>query len=198
MIVERLIKTKKNIYTIYVEGKAYFLEEDIILKYHLVKGEDVSKEILDKALEENDFSVYYHQAVQYALEYNKSERDVLQYLLKKGAKEDKAFEIIEKLKENKILNDSKLASRMIEYYIRKYNGRLLIEHKLLEQGFSKVDIELAIENMDMEYYYECLNALYNKVKDKYKNDLRKKDKIKRYLLGRGYTYNDIERIDMME
>lgn len=197
MIVGRLVKNKNNTYSISVEDKVYQMDEEIILQYRLVEGKEITPEILQEAISENDIATFYRQAFRYCLTYGKSEKEVYLYLKNKGLTDENSFSIIEKLKKANAISDEKLAKELVDSYIRKGNGRLLVEHKLIEHKFSKEIINSSLDSIDMDIYLEGLQRLYSKTKQKYskENEYIQKMKTKKYLLSRGYTYEDIENIE---
>ncbi len=196
MIVKKLVK-KNNIYYVSIDDKVYPMDEEVIVKYRLVQGKEISENILEEALQKNDIASFYNKALNYAIQYGKSQQEVYDYLFAKGLKSKEITEIIKELNRVKVLDDERLISSMTDSLVRKCNGKLLIERKLKEHKFSPDLITKALEEMDKQLYLEALNRLYDKIKDKYKDEpYVKKMKIKRYLLTRGYTYEDIGHIPM--
>lgn len=197
MIIDKLIKNKDASYTIIVGGESFVLHEEIILRYRLVQGKEITRELLLKAKLENQTADHYAKALIYTLRYGKSQAGVYDYLKAKGLAEKEIENIIERLKQVKAIRDETLILSVTDSLVRKGNGRLLIERKLYEQKFPAELISEALQKMDLEEYFGALHKMYEKAKGRYKDEpLRKKIKIQRYLLSRGYTFDDIGNLDL--
>lgn len=197
MIVNDLKKYKNNDYLVIIDNNEYILDEEIILEYRLVKNKEIENSFLSEILEKNNISKLYKRALDYCLKYNKNKAQIYDYLIDKGANNVEAAYIIEKLISIKAINDNSLVNNLVSYLIKKGNGKLLIEKKLYEKQFSKDLIDDTLNNIDYDEYLNQLNNLYLKIKDKYidDNSYIRINKIKKYLLSRGYTYSDINMIE---
>ena len=193
MIVEKVLKTKKGLYQITIDNKNYLFSEDTVVQFHLIEGHKTTQKEIDLAIKSEDVSSLFHKAVAYALKYGASEMRVRDYLKRKEVPYPTMDSIINRMKEDKILNDLELIDSLIESYAKKGNGRNLIKEKLYQKGFKKEDIEDRLSYMDMNTYKNGLIKLFSKVEHRYdKYDLPiRKEKLKAYLLSRGYTYSEI-------
>jgi len=170
MIVRSLQKNKNNSYTATIDDRDYIFIEETILKYRLVENKEISKDDLDSAIEYNELMEFYSKALAYQIKYQKTESELYKYLFAKGISDNSINKIIDKLKEIKVLNDSKLIISYVDSLIRKYNGIHMIKQKLYQHGFERDLINDAINNIDYDLYYEYLNIIFNKTKNKYKDD----------------------------
>lgn len=194
MIVKSLKRIgKTNKYNVIIDDITYKFNENIIVNYRLVKGKEVTEDILFKAIKENDYDTLYLKAERYVITYNKSEKEIRRYLKNKDANPNDIENIILKLRKNKLIDDSSLIIDLINSLIKKYNGIKMIESKLYQKGFDEALIKKTIFEIDYDLYCNCLNILYNKIRNKYDkyDDYTRINKIKSYLLQRGYTYSDI-------
>lgn len=197
MIVDKLIKNTDTSYTVIVGEESYEFNEETILRYRLVQGKEITRETLLRAKLENQTADYYGKALIYALRYGKSQAAVYDYLRAKGLPDTEIENIIERLKDVKAIRDETLILSLTDTLSRKGNGRLLIERKLTEQKFPEALISKALQGMDSEEYYRGMRQAYEKAKRRYNDEpLRKKIKIQKYLLSRGYTFDDIGKLDM--
>ena len=180
-------------YNVIIDDITYKFNENIIVNYRLVKGKEVTEDILLKAIKENDYDTLYLKAERYVITYNKSEKEIRRYLKNKDANPNDIENIIIKLRKNKLIDDSSLIIDLINSLIKKYNGIKMIESKLYQKGFDEVLIKKTLSEIDYDLYCNCLNILYNKIRNKYDkyDDYTRINKIKSYLLQRGYTYSDI-------
>ena len=193
MIVKNLKKLANNKYNVTIDNDTYKFNENIVVKYRLVKGKEIDDKILKEALEANDYDSIYLKTEKYVINYRKSEKEVINYLRKKEIDEKYISKIIKKLKDNKLIDDSSLVDAMVYSLIKKSNGKKLIEQKLFMHGLDNELIDKAIKNIDMNEYYNYLSKLYEKIKHKYDkyDDYIRINKIKNYLLQKGYTFEDI-------
>lgn len=198
MVIQDLKKTKDK-YVILIDNQEYHFNEETILKYRLVKGKNIADSILSDAIIYDEIMTHYSKALSYALKYQRTQRQMYDYLSGKNLSNHAIAEIIDKLVSVDAINDRKLIVGIIDSLIRKSNGILLIEHKLYEHKFSKELIDESLKKIDYNLYLQYLTKLFDKTKDKYKdNDMYIKNiKIKKYLLSRGYTYSDIDNISKL-
>ena len=152
---------KPHKYNVVVGTISYIFDEEIIIEYNLYSGKEIDKEVLNKAISENDVQDYYDKALKYALKYAKSAGETLFYLTdNKGLDYESSLKIINKLKERKILNDEVLIKQVLYSLTASSNGKLMIREKLKNKKFDFLLIEEAIKNIDYDLYYEALNKLY--------------------------------------
>lgn len=195
MIIKNLKKSKKK-YIVTIENDDYTFNENIVVKYRLVKGKEITEETLKEAISENDYDTIYLKTEKYAITYRKSEKEIVRYLKNKSCDNKTIQKIISKLRSLKLIDDSSLVIDLANSLVKKYNGKKMIEAKLIQKGFNDELIKTAIDNIDYDTYIKALEKLYLKVKDKYNkyDDYIRINKIKSYLVSRGYTYNDIANI----
>ncbi len=197
MIVNDL-KAYKNYYLVIIDNKEYKFSEDTIVNFRLVKGKELSKDTLKKALQSEDLNYFYNKALQYQIRYMKGRAEIFNYLISKGVSINNANIILNKLEDTKILDDKMVASSLTRSYIKDKNGILLIKEKLKDKGFKNEIIEEVLNEIDYDSYFDSLNNLYNKIKNKYDkfDDYIRVNKIKAYLLSRGYTFSDISELNI--
>ncbi len=196
MIVNSLEKEKK-LYKVTIDNKDYLFDEEIIVKYRLVKGKELEDDLIDKIIYDNNLIIYYKKALDYSLKYNKNSAAIYDYLAKFDLKNNEIADIISKLKEIKIIDDEKLILNTLDTLVRKGNGKLLIINKLYNLKYNEKLIDFAITKINYDDYFKALKKLYDKALIKYQdelNDFVKESKIKRYLYQRGYSLDDIESV----
>ena len=195
LIVDDLKKDSKGLYKVTLSNKeTYKFSEDVVVNYRLVKGKEISFDILNKAINDENLAKWYNKAVDYSIKYNKGSSEIRNYLKNKEVSENDIEYIINRLIEKKIVNDNKILDSIVSSLVKSSNGKLLIRNKLLQKGYSKELIENALDNIDDDFYFSELNKIYNKIKSKYNkyDDIVRIHKIKSYLYQRGYSYNEID------
>lgn len=190
-------KDNSSLYIVIINEKKYLLDEEVVLKYRLFKNSIVEDDIINEIIEYNDYINYYNKALDYSIKYNKPSKMIYNYLIDKGCSDEYSKKIIDELINKKILNDKLLCKNQIYYLINSFNGKLLIEKKLFEKGFDKIMYQELLNDLDYELYYSSLIKCVNKNKDKYKkyDKYKAKEKLKSYLIGRGYTFSDLDTIN---
>jgi len=200
MIIEDIKKIKnKKEYNVIINNNIYKFSENIIIEYNLYKNKEIDSNLLELCIKENNIDYYYNLALNYYYKYQKSSHEIKEYLSNKGLDSNNINLIINKLKDKKIINDDSIIDSLIYSLIRNYNGILMIKEKLKAKGFDYNLINNKLNEIDYELYYEYLNKLYLKIKDKYNkesNDYIRINKIKKYLYQRGYTQSDINEINI--
>lgn len=196
MIVKSLKKDKKN-YLVTIDDEDYLMDEEIIVKYRLVKGKELEDSLLDEILYENNLAIYYKKALNYSLKYNKNSAAIYDYLAKYELSNREIATIIDNLKKINVINDEKLILNAVDSLVRKGKGKLLIINKLYNLKYNEKLIDFAITKINYDDYFNALKKLYDKALDKYKDESDsyvKNMKIKRYLYQRGYSLDDINSI----
>ncbi len=198
MIIESISKDKKGKYLIKIGSSIYEFNEDIIVEFNLYKGKEIDDKLLYDAISSNSLNDYYNKALVYSTKYFKGSGEVIEYLKDKGLNENDSKAIVNKLTERRIINDEKIVESLIYSLSKSSNGRLLIKEKLLAKRFDSKLIDLKLNCMDLDIYFEGLNKLYEKNKHKYDKypDYVRIAKLKNYLYSRGYTSNDISNLDI--
>ncbi|MGM9971875.1 MAG: regulatory protein RecX [Anaeroplasmataceae bacterium] len=186
IIVKDLLKNKNGYTVIFINGTIINVSEDTVLKYRLVKGKEVDKDILNNLSSDESYFSCYNQALKYIGSSLKATSQVCDNLVKHGYSNDDINLTIEKLKENKIIDDKLYASEYVLYLSRQGYGIKMIEYKAANL---KLDIEEAIKNMDYDIYYEALDKLIKRQLKLYKDN--KLNRLKKYLLNRGYLMSEI-------
>ena len=199
MIVKNIKKVcNQNKYDILIDDNSYRLNEDIVVEYRLVKNKELDLKLLKEILSENDFNTIYLKTEKYVIKYSKTKNEVIKYLKNKDVSLNVINKIVDKLESKKLINDSSLIIDTIDYYIRHSYGILYIKEKLYQKGFNKELIDINIDNYDKKLYKDNLIKLYNKIKNNYQkyDSYTKKNKIKMYLLRRGYELDMILKLDL--
>lgn len=169
MKVEKLTKLKESTYEATIDGKAYTLDEEMVLKYRLFKGYEISSADLDACLEEHDFVVIKNKAYQYYLRYQKNSYEVLHYLLDREIPYEVANHAVTWLTQNQKLEEDKLAQAIAGALARNSNGPNMIRYKLKSRHFLEESIKKALDSLDEEDISLGKEKLTQKVKKRYKD-----------------------------
>lgn len=182
-VVKKLIPLKKDLYKVTINDETYELNIETVLKYRLV----VSKEVLDlnEILEADQMLSDYLKIKNYLIKYPKTIKEV------KNKYKDvlKLEDIIERLKEEHLLDDYRYAKSYLENLMYKNESKLVIKYKLKEKGIDEEIINelLALYVVDKDK----LKQTILKYKDSKNGDLNKTIS---HFLRKGYDYNLIKEL----
>lgn len=191
--ITKITKQKRSSdrYNIYLDNTyAFSVSEDIFVKFQLHKGKHLSPSILNKIKRADDFHRSYIQAIHYLSYRMRSEMEVRDYLKKKEIVDETIDAIIEKLYDEKLLDDLQFASMFITDRINHSNkGPIVIQKELLGKGVSQNKIDQALqqfsETKQLQKIRKWLEKEVNK-KSKYPFH-RRKEQLTKKLFQRGFT-----------
>ncbi len=115
----------------------------------------------------------------------KTEREIRDYLRRKGYLQDVCDYVVEKMKDYGFLNDEEYAKAFAEN-AKKREGKRMIALKLKRKGVSDEDIECTLENLTGEE--ESAKNVLNKYMRGKTADRETLSKAYRHLLSKGYDY----------
>lgn len=188
MIVEKLTKLKESTYEVAIDKKNYVLDEEMVLKYRLFKGYEISEGELKSCLAEHDFEMIKKKAYHYYLKYQKNGYEVLHYLLDKEIPFEMAKNACDWLLEHHKIDEAMLAKGVAGALARSSNGALMIRYKLKNRHFLEENITLALETLEDADIVLGKEKLIQRVEKRYKGLTKKEQeqKIKETLYRHGY------------
>lgn len=138
----------------------------------------------------------YNYAIKY-LKNIKTKKDVYDYLIRKGFSDEETSEVCDYIEEVGLVDDDLYVKFFVEDSFRiKNKGARKIVYELKQRGIDDDKIEEAIEvASDMEY--EALKEAYERKLEATKSETdpyKRKNKIIRFLISRGFDYSDIKDI----
>lgn len=189
----------KNRCSVYVDGRFYCgIKLEVAIKYHLKAGMHVEKSQLDEIQLETEKSQAVDKAMTHLSATMKTERQMRDFLVKKGYTEAVCDYVIEKLQYYKFIDDYAYCRAYVNSVSGK--GKRAIEADLFKRKASRDAIDEALsdftENEDDAY---SLLQKYMRGKEANKINLLKGYK---YLLSKGYGYDvaqsAVEKFDVEE
>ncbi len=172
---------------IYLDGTYYCsLRLETVVENRLKVGQEISTEKLDEIQISSLYTHALDKAMGILAKSSKTEKQVRDYLQKKGFTLSLRDKVIEKLKEYRFVNDELYAENYVECYKSK-KGKYLIERELKLKGCGEEVIKKALENVeeDMDSAYE-IAVKFLKGKERDKKNL---SSVYRKLLSKGYGYD---------
>lgn len=117
------------------------------------------------------------------------EKDVRSKLKKWSLTEEEIGSILEKLKQENYLNDTRYAASFVNDHV-KFNqwGRMKIRHQLFEKEIPEREIEKALAGIDEEEYMQRLKSLLKTKAIELADEpaLEKMNRLYRFAISRGF------------
>lgn len=181
-------KNKKRS-NIFLDGQYYCsLSNIVVLQNRLKEGQSVEEQTLCDIQQENEFSEAFDLALSYVAKYEKTQKQVLDYLMKKGYTYPVSFKTVEKLVSYGYVNDESFAKRYVEAN-SKNKGKLLLKRELILKGISEKCADSAVNSISDEY--ETVFSLAKKYISGKQNDYKTLQKCYRHLLSKGFSFDSV-------
>lgn len=181
-------KNNTNIFIVETNMGEYTFFSDVIVKYSLSEKE-IEDDVFYTALKESEVLIATNLAMKYLGSRLKTEKQLREYLLKKNFSLDSIDEVLSKLKEYKLIDDTEYA----KIYIRsnRQNSKTRLKQKLIQSGVDKNFIDNALD--DIDDYESCLQNAKKFFKNKMVNK-ENCEKLTRRLQYMGYAWDTIKKV----
>lgn len=186
-------KRNKERVNIYIDNEyAFSINMELLYKFNIKVNEEFDKERLLEIIKAENLSKCKDTALRTVERSYKTEKEIKDKLLLKEFDEDTVEETLEFLREYGFIDDSKFVKMFVKDHIRN-QGRNKIKYLLSQKGIDKCLIEEAFLDLEKEDEVERAFILgekkYLSISKREDDDFKIKNKITRYLLGRGYDYS---------
>ncbi|HLS23583.1 MAG TPA: recombination regulator RecX [Pseudogracilibacillus sp.] len=189
-------KRNKNRLNIYLDGTyGLSVSDETYIKFHLYKGKQLSKEELEKIIEDDQLHQAYVLSIRYLSYRMRTEREMRLYLQKKELESFVIDKVIERLYKEKLIDDQAFANAFVNDRIeRSSKGPQLIEQELREKGVAPQFITEALRKFSREKQIDRAYTLAEKELQKRSNRpyRRRLEQLQARLIRRGYP-SDITR-----
>lgn len=187
--IQAQVKDKERC-NIYLDGQFYCgLKAETVYRYQLQVGQKIEQSRLEEIQFENEKMQALDKAFSYLSATMKTERQMRDYLCKKGYLPSVCDYVLEKLYYYKLLDD-KLYTKQYIKSASKTKGARRISLELRQKG---VDVDMIDDALitieDAEQRAKEVLAKYMRHKANTKENLAKAS---RYLLSRGFNYDDVK------
>lgn len=191
-------KKNKDRVNIYLDEEyAFAVDINILIKYSLKKDMLLNDELIDDILKSEEKISVYNYGIYILSKSAKCESELRLKMKNKGFEPQLIDNVINKLKEQKYLDDERYCEMFIndKINISKY-GMRKIKEMLYFKGIDKEIIEEKLKDISREDEEERAYLLAVKKNNTIKEeDARKKyAKLSNYLLGKGFEYDIVKRI----
>ncbi|MFD1020615.1 recombination regulator RecX [Thalassobacillus hwangdonensis] len=153
-------KKKKNRYNIFLEnagGEKYgfSVDEDILVNYHLHKGMDLDAETIEQLVERDTVHKSFTLAINYLSYRMRSEKEIRKYLDDKEVEPEQIDEVVDRLYEQKLLDDMEFAKALVRTRINTSSkGPFMVKKDLIEKGVAASTAEEALTFYTFDKQYE--------------------------------------------
>lgn len=180
--------------SVFVDGKYSFsLTLDQLLQEKLKKDQEIDEVHIKNLKKISDEGKVRARALEWLMNRPHSEREFRDYLYRKKADKEFIEVLAEEFKEKNYLNDENFARWFAENRMRKNKSSREIEAELRTKGVSPVTIQNIVTELGLATYEQgALETLVNKLREKPRYS--EQTKLIRYLIGKGYRYEDIKRV----
>ncbi|GLX68555.1 RecX family transcriptional regulator [Paenibacillus glycanilyticus] len=182
---------KRSRYHIYTNGVAepiLSVHEDILIKYRLLKGTELTKELLAEIGSEDGRYRAYARALAYLGMGAKTRKQIEQYLIRKEFEPEPIAYALERLESEHIVDDGEYARQFAKQRIRNgQKGSRWIKQELAQRGVSKQAASDALGSIDKE---DELASAVHSAKKKWRSlkgeNREKRQKLMGFLMRRGF------------
>ncbi len=196
MKIEKIKKLSNNKYKIVFDNKESITTyEDVILEENILYKKELDTELINKINIKNNYYKVYTKTLKYIMTKLRSEKEIKEYLNKELLEEKDKIKIINKLKENRMLNDDNYYIAYISDRIRLSNdGPYKIKNYLLEHNIEESKIEEELSKYNEEIYSKLEKLINKKIKTNKDSNYIMKQKITNYFINLGYSKSMIDEI----
>lgn len=192
----------KNRFNIFVNGSYSFAVDDsILVKYRLVKGKELDKEMIEDLKNKGEMSKAYQAALHYLNFKMRTEKEIREYLAKKEY--GQIDEVIDRLKEHRLIDEKLYAKSFVRTNaVLKTEGPKKIERSLSAKGLTPDEIAHGLEEYSYEDQLENAKTLTEKTLKRQHNKSNREigQKIREQLMLKGFDRDIIsqalEEIDL--
>ena len=175
--------------SIYVDGRFYCgLTIETTVKNRLKVGQSVSAEYLSEIQLESEKRTALDKALTHLTATQKTEREIRDFLTKKGYLPAIAEYVLEKLRGYNFVNDGEYAKAYVSAKSSK-KGERLIRMELRAKGIADADAADALAEIDEETQISSAKAVLEKYMRGKTADAPTLQKAYRHLLSKGYSFD---------
>ncbi|MGM8216298.1 recombination regulator RecX [Bacillaceae bacterium W0354] len=202
MKISKITRQKKNKsrYNIFtetdgVEEFTFSVHEDLLIRFHLRKDMQLTEGEIKQFKEQDAIYRYYAMAINYLSYRMRSKEEVARYLKEKEASDDDIKIVMEKLENERLLDDLEFSNAFVRTKVNtSSNGPLKVKQELLQKGVAAPIAEQALESYTAE---EEIDKATKLVQKKLQSNRRKSFKeqamqLKQSLMQKGFTQEAIE------
>lgn len=185
----QLLKSPKFRYRIYFGPFQVEVHEDVMVKYRMMKGAVFTKHELEEIVIADERQRGYGEALKYLSRKPRTSFEIATRLKEKGWSEETISEVIERLIQERWINDAAYAQEWAGQRLRsRGKGKAWIRYELRQKGISKPLIEEALGQVSEDDEYDsAMQLAQRKWRTTSGETADKKRKIGAFLMRRGFS-----------
>src|SRR5690625_4201400 len=195
-------KRNKHRYNIFIDdgsGEKYGfgVDEEVLIQYGLRKGLEVSESMIEKLLQADTLQKSYAQVIGYLGYRMRSEKEIIDYLVKKEVNSEHIKIIMEKLTVRKLIDDQEFANSFARTRIQTTTkGPGLVKQELQAKGIAASIADEAIKLYDYGVQYKKVAKIAEKRSKKSSRHSIKKQQqqLQATLMRNGFTQDVIQEV----
>ena len=190
-------KKNKDRLNIYLdEDYAFSVDMNVMIKYSLAKNMELEEDFISEILETEERTKAYNYAVSLLARAPKSEKQLRLKMQDKGYDLQFIDNAVNKLKEQRYLDDEKFSEMLINSKINiSKDGKLKIKEALYNKGIDRQIINEKLDSVSDEEELNRAIMLGNKKLESIKEtDTRKKIvKLSNFLINKGFEFGTVKK-----
>ncbi len=185
------VKDKRRC-NIYIDGRfCCGLTLETTVKNRLKVGQIITPERLSDMQLESEKNTALDKALTHLSATRKTEKQIRDFLAKKGYLQATCDYVLEKLRGYGFVNDNEYAESYVEYAAAK-KGVRLIRAEMRAKGLSDEEVDAALESLDEETQVQAASGLLQKYMRNKAVDKPTLQKAAKYLMGKGFAYETVK------
>lgn len=175
----------------------FSVDEAILIEHRLHKGMELEKSQIEALMSRDDFYKSYTLSINFLSYRMRTEKEIGDYLKKKEIDEVHIPDVIDKLRDEKLLDDRAFAEMFVRTRIQtSTKGPGLVERELIEKGVSKLIAKEAVELYTFDIQMEKASTwIDKKVNTRKKDSYRKQlEQLHTTLMQKGFSQDIIKEI----
>lgn len=191
--VTKIQQQKKALhrYNIFLnEAYAFSVDEEIIVRYHIHKGMELTKDDLEEIMNHEDLHRHYMMVINYLSYRMRSKQEIDTYLRQKEVTTRVSAEIIERLEKEQLIDDLAFAEAFVRDRMNQTSkGPRVIMNELREKGIDAETAKSAVALYDEENQFtKAFKWAQAEAKKKSPHALNKRKEQMRYkLMQKGFA-----------
>lgn len=190
------LQKRKAWVNLFIDGKfAFSLPAEKVIELGLKENQELSSEKIRDLIKENEFALVFNRVLRFLSFRPRSEKEVLDYLRKKGVGEETQKMVIDKLKKLEFLNDERFASWLLEKRsCDQPRGKNQLKIELLRKGIDKETADDILTQRTEEEELSLAKKLITKKLFRLANlpPEEKRKKLYSFLVGRGFEWEIVK------
>ncbi len=194
-IIELKSSKSGETYKVWLDsGETVIIETETALKFHLKEEKTFSDDEWEEIMSDSAYLSARRRAFNILGYRAVSEKQLFHKLTEKGADEDTAQRVVDKMIELGLVNDEALLKEKVRHLseVKKYGEKRIITDLMLK-GFNKSDIQNALYNLEPDNFKivcEIIEKKYQNILED--SDINTRQKVMNALLRRGFSYDVIK------